>query len=44
MFNVNFEKKNGSSNSILLDNHQGPKQKIFPLCSKVKRLVMSTRT
>ena len=46
IFNVNLEKKNGPSNSILLDTNQRPhqrrsSQKIFPLCLKVKRLVMS---
>ena len=54
IFNVNLEKKNGPNNSLLLDNtvfvrdpletRQGPNQKIFPLCSKVKTLVMSTIT
>ena len=34
IFNVNLEKKNSPSNSILLDIYQELNQKIFPLCFK----------
>ena len=49
IFNVNLEKKNRPSNSILLDNtvfvrSEEIKKKIFSLSLKVKGLEMSTRT